>query len=574
MIDPAVVLLAPPLIALLLVRRRWTRLAVRLLPLAALPALVLALSSDAGTTRRVPWFVLESWFGMGFSGPPFLFFTALLWMIAGWYASTSLAVAARGRSFAFFWLLTLTGNIGVVLAGDVASFYTFFALMTFSAAGLVFHERTDAAMRAGRIYVATAVAGEAMILAALVFAVTEAGSLMLADAAAAVATSERRDLIVVLTLLGFGVKAGMVPLHVWLPLAHPAAPVPASAVLSGAMIKAGLLGWIHLLPAGHLALPGWSVGMVCIGLFSTFYAVACGFLQDNPKTLLAYSSVSQMGVLLIAVGAGMAQPWAWSATLAVVSVYALNHAFCKGALFLGVEAAPLLAGASRRGRMIALAGLALPALAIAGAPLMGGAIAKYAVKMAVADAPAALAPWLRYLLPLSAVATSLLLGRFLLLMWPRLRPGGGGSAPILPWVASLTAAVGAVWFAAPFFAMELVSLDVTLHGVFESVWPILAGGLLLVGLHRVVRRRGLPLQVPPGDLLLAGKALLHLTRPATEWLTEPQRFQLDVVPVLERAIRSRRVRILFVRSERALRSWKVAGSMMALLLLMLWMLSR
>ena len=88
---------------------------------------------------------------------------------------------------------------------------------------------------------------------------------------------------------------GLVPLHVWLPLAHPAAPMPASAVLSGAIIKAGVIGLIRFLPFDG-ALPDWGAVLTAVGLLTAFYGVAVGITQANPKTVLAYSSVSQMGL--------------------------------------------------------------------------------------------------------------------------------------------------------------------------------------------------------------------------------------------------------------------------------------
>ena len=94
-------------------------------------------------------------------------------------------------------------------------------------------------------------------------------------------------LTVVLLFIGFGVKAGLVPLHVWLPLAHPAAPPAASAVLSGAMVKAGLVGWLRFLPLGQhergLEVLGWV--LMALALIGAFLAVVVGVLQDDPKVV-------------------------------------------------------------------------------------------------------------------------------------------------------------------------------------------------------------------------------------------------------------------------------------------------
>jgi formate hydrogenlyase subunit 3/multisubunit Na+/H+ antiporter MnhD subunit len=100
-----------------------------------------------------------------------------------------------------------------------------------------------------------------------------------------------------LLLVGFGIKAGALSLHFWLPLAHPAAPVPASAVLSGAMLKAGLLGWIRFLPLGEAAMPLSGVTLVSAGLGAAVLGTFVGVVQNDPKTVLAYSSISQMGII-------------------------------------------------------------------------------------------------------------------------------------------------------------------------------------------------------------------------------------------------------------------------------------
>jgi formate hydrogenlyase subunit 3/multisubunit Na+/H+ antiporter MnhD subunit len=120
--------------------------------------------------------------------------------------------------------------------------------------------------------------------------------------------------------------AGVYALHVWLPLAHPVAPTPASAVLSGAMIKAGLLGWLRFLPLGEAATPGWGNVCTIAGLAAAFDGVLVGCTQDNAKTVLAYSSISQMGFMTMAVGVGLTVPAVWTQALTATALYALHHA--------------------------------------------------------------------------------------------------------------------------------------------------------------------------------------------------------------------------------------------------------
>ncbi len=137
-------------------------------------------------------------------------------------------------------------------------------------------------------------------------------------------------------MLGFGAKIGLVPFHIWMPLAYRAAPIPAAAVLSGAAVKAGVIGLIRFLPL-DVATPEWGEALVVAGLFSAFYGVAIGITQRNPKTVLAYSSVSQMGVIAAVFGMGLAVGDGDAALFA--GFYAAHHTLVKGALFLAVGVA-------------------------------------------------------------------------------------------------------------------------------------------------------------------------------------------------------------------------------------------
>ena len=229
------------------------RLALRLAPWSPLPALLIAAWPGGVDGSTLPWLLEGSRWGLDPTGQVFLLLTSFLWLMAGLYARRYFEGKSTRRFFTFH-LLTLTGNLGIAAAQDLISFYLFFALMTFAGYGLVVHTGTGPALRAGRVYLVMAVMGEALLISGLILAASSAASLALGDVAAAVGASPHRDLVIGLLLAGFGVKAGALPLHMWLPLAHPVAPTPASAVLSGSMIKAGLLGWLRFLPFGVVAL--------------------------------------------------------------------------------------------------------------------------------------------------------------------------------------------------------------------------------------------------------------------------------------------------------------------------------
>lgn len=488
--DALSVVLLPLALGLLLWPRATRAAALRLGAWASLPALLLALLAPAGYAREMPWLLLGTDLGLDDTGRLFLLFSALVWLAAGLYARAYLRDDPRRHVFWFFFLAAQAGSLGLPLARDAASFYTFFTLMTFAAWGLVVHEGHAAARHAGRVYLAMALAGEAALLFGLIMAARAANSLLLADMAAAPAA----PLATALLIGGFGIKAGLPLLHMWLPLAHPVAPTPASAVLSGVMIKAGLLGWLRCLPLGEQTLPGAGTTLMALGLAALFYGVALGLAQRDLKTLLAYSSVSQMGFMSLGVGAGLVAPELWPGLLAAVGLYAAHHALAKGALFLGAGLAK-----SRGGAPWVLAGLALPALALAGAPFTGGFLAKFELKQALAGLPA---PWpdlLPPLLALAALGTALLMARLLWLA-RGLPPGRGGASLARAWGGLLAAVLAAPWalampetraaafeldaFAAlvPLAAALAVSALALRRGWRAPAWP---AGDLLTGLERL-----------------------------------------------------------------------------------------
>ncbi|MFN7210735.1 MAG: complex I subunit 5 family protein, partial [Aggregatilineales bacterium] len=334
--------------------------------LAALPALLTALFVPLETQLEIPALLFGSIFALDRAGQVFLFFTALLWLLAGLFAQAYLQKDARQAHFFAFFLLAMAGNFGLIVAADMFNFYLWFALMSFASYGLIVHSGQPEAQRAGRLYMVLVIVGEVALFSALVLINAATETSRLAD----LSGRGIDDLSAALIAGSFGIKAGAVLLHLWLPLAHPAAPIPASAVLSGAMIKAGVLGWLRFLhPADGAA---WSELFLIAGLATAFYGAVMGISQTNAKTVLAYSSISQMGFIMVGVGVWLIGGELREAALVAVGLYALHHALAKGALFLGVA----FGGASRLVPIVLL----LPALALTGLPLTSGAVAKAALK--------------------------------------------------------------------------------------------------------------------------------------------------------------------------------------------------
>lgn len=479
-----------PLVLACCVHRSATARAIApWVPLAALALLPLS-----GRVVELPWLLLATRLGVEPVMVPLLVLAAVVWTLAGWHARRTLAGAGAAR-FWFFWLATWCGNLGALITLDAASFYAAYAMMTFAAWGLVVHNRQPADFHAGRVYIVMAVMGEGLILAGLFQVAAQAGNLPLGAGAGGVAALAQPGWAAALLAGGFAVKMGLAGVHMWLPLAHPRAPVPASAVLSGVILKAGLVGWLHFLPLGTAGFAGLGTVLLTIGLVTAFFGVAIGLCQAGAKAVLAYSSLSQMGLVAALVALGIRFPDTAPAAVAAAVLLALHHGLAKALLFLGVDFA---AAAPARARRL----LWIPAAALAGLPPTSGALAKAAFKGAL---PAG-ASGLGTVLLASSIATTLLMIHFLARL-AAASSGGGGRARTPPgvagpWFALLAASLLLPWSFAEWTAPGLLARPFAPSYLVEGVLPVVAGVVLAGVAGYAARRLGATaLRLPPGDVL-------------------------------------------------------------------------
>ncbi|NVZ08432.1 NADH/ubiquinone/plastoquinone (complex I) [Allochromatium humboldtianum] len=462
------VVLVPLLLAPLAVHPalRW------LVLIAPLPALVGLALLPPDATLELPWLLLGTALGFDETTRVFLLFTALVWSLAAVSVVERLGTAPGTGRFRLLFLLALAGNLWLILAREPVGFYVGFALMGLAAYGLILHPGGLMRRRAGRVYLAMTLIGElSLFVALLMMARTQGVTWSLPE------TPTPDGAVITLLLIGFGIKAGLMPLHPWLPLAYSAAPAPAAAVLSGAMSKVALLGWLRLLPLGQVALPEWGMLFVWLGLVSLLVALGVGLVQTDPRRVLAYSSISKAGLFVLLLGLLLLEPALTPVGVGALTLYAAHHALVKSGLFLGLGLRDL-----DPARPLVRAGLILLALALAGAPLTSGALAKYVAK------PVLLSPgwiWLDLALMLATVATALLMARFVWLIWPA--PGVVKSAPTVsdfqePQTPIAPRSVFPIWsLAAWILLLGLVAGFPFVLGE-PSAWPTNAGAMLVAGL--------------------------------------------------------------------------------------------
>jgi hydrogenase-4 component B len=310
----------------------------------------------------------------------------------------------------------------VLLADDAYGFMVAWETMALSSYFLVTTQhRIPEIRRAGFLYLLIAHLGAIAIL--LSFGVMQGGSWQFTFDAMRSATLEPTWAAVAfsLALFGFGAKAGLVPLHVWLPEAHPAAPSPVSALLSGVMLKTALYGMLRVTfdLLGH---PMWWWGLIplVLGLFTAIYGVVFAAAQTDMKRLLAFSSIENIGILftgvglaIVFLGVGMTA----MAALALIAVlyHAINHAFMKSLLFLGTGSVLHATGERNLGRLGGLIHrmpwVAWPtligALAIAGLPPLNGFVSEWLLLQAFLSAHEVPRSFVNMLLPLGAAVIAL-----------------------------------------------------------------------------------------------------------------------------------------------------------------------
>jgi hydrogenase-4 component B len=305
----------------------------------------------------------------------------------------------------------------VLLADDAYAFMVAWETMALSSYFLVTTQHgLPEIRRAGFIYLLIAHVGALAIL--LSFGVMQGGSWQFTFDAmrAAHLPPSWAALAFLLALAGFGAKAGLVPLHVWLPEAHPAAPSPVSALMSGVMLKTAVYGVLRV----SFDLLGsvqwwWGIPPLTLGLFAALFGAVFAAVQTDMKRLLAYSSIENLGIIFAALGLalvfrGSGMPALAALALIALLYHSLNHAFIKSLLFLGTGAVLHSTGERNLGRLGGLihrmpwvAALTLVGtLAMAGLPPLNGFVSEWLLLQAFLFAHEVPRTFVNMLLPLGA----------------------------------------------------------------------------------------------------------------------------------------------------------------------------
>jgi hydrogenase-4 component B len=415
----------------LLVQRNQRLITHLVLPMTAMGTLTIAAVGLAGLLLPASHFVLP----IGLPELPFhlrldalsAFFLVLLGGAA--FGVTVYAIGyLRGMEhgplalLVLWYHLFLVGMTMVLLADDAYAFMVAWEVMALSSYFLVTTDhKIPEIRRAGFLYLLIAHVGAVALL--LCFGVLDGGrgDYTFDGIRFAQITPFWASAAFLLALFGFGAKAGLVPMHVWLPEAHPAAPSPVSALMSGVMLKTAIYGLLRItFDLLDVQIAWWGTLALALGLITAVYGVIFAAVQSDMKRLLAWSSIENIGLIIAAFGLTLVFYTDGKGALAALTLtamlyHSLNHAFFKGLLFLGTGS---VLHATGERNMACLGGLMrfmpwtawlvlIGALAIAGLPPLNGFVSEWLLLQAFLLTPGLTQPYLNMVIPVAAATVAL-----------------------------------------------------------------------------------------------------------------------------------------------------------------------
>ena len=274
-------------------------------------------------------------------GSVFAVVITLVWLMAGIFSLEYMKHEKEEKRYFGFYVLVYGVLMALCFSGNLVTYYMFYEMMTLTTLPLIMHNKSREAIMAGLKYLFYSLCGAYMVLFGIYFLNRYAETLdfMPGGGMNATAVSGHTTLLLVvifLMIIGFGVKAGMFPMHAWLPAAHPVAPAPASAVLSGLVVKMGVLGVVRTIfyVVGPDVIRGtWvQTTWLVLSLLTVFMGSMLAYREKVMKKRLAYSTVSQISYILF--GLALLTPESMTGSL----LHVVFHACIKSCLFLSAGA--------------------------------------------------------------------------------------------------------------------------------------------------------------------------------------------------------------------------------------------
>ena len=370
-------------------KKRNLLLGVSFLSLAVSMLCVLAVAAGGEAELHLLQFggSLEVYFHVDPLGRVFAAVITVVWLMAGIFSCEYMKHEKEEKRYFGFYVLVYGVLMALCFSGNLVTYYMFYEMMTLTTLPLIMHNKSREAIMAGLKYLFYSLCGAYLVLFGIYFLNRYAGTLDFTAGGsgleAAGGHSALMLAVVFLMILGFGVKAGMFPMHAWLPTAHPVAPAPASAVLSGLVVKMGVLGIVRVIfyVVGPEVIRGtWvQTAWLTLTLITVFMGSMLAYREKVMKKRLAYSTVRQISYILF--GLALLNPEAMTGSL----LHVVFHACIKSCLFLSAGAVIYKTGRTRVDELTGI-GKEMPvtawcytfaSLALVGIPPASGFISKW-----------------------------------------------------------------------------------------------------------------------------------------------------------------------------------------------------
>lgn len=266
-----------------------------------------------------------------------LLLTACIWFLTTMFLIQYVPTRKKRNRFHFFFLLTYGSTLGFFMTDNILNQFTFFEILSLSAYFLIIHDEDEEAHQAGTLYLTLAILGGLSALMGILIAYEATGTLNIGELGRILAPMDaERNIAGGLLFFGYAIKAGIFPLHIWLPKAYAAAPTPATAVLTGILAKTGLYGLyttVVLITGSHPIFAGIAIAL---GTVTLFHGSILALMQRNIKRILAYSSMSQYGLILLGIGLGAQLGLEGTTALTGAFIHMISHSLFKVLLFLSI----------------------------------------------------------------------------------------------------------------------------------------------------------------------------------------------------------------------------------------------
>ncbi len=318
--------------------------------------------------------------------------TIAIWFLCSVYSIPYMKKDHAPHRYFPFLIFTMVGALGTFIAGNLYTFFLFFEIMAFSGYVLVIHEETPEAFSAGSKYLMVTIISGILFFSGIIITYQLTGRIDLGSHGIIPEITTAALVAFFAFVTGFGFKAGLFPLHTWLPAAHPVAPAPASALLSGIMIKTGTYGILRVIynvfGLDMMVETGWTAVLLVFAVITIIYGSLVALLQDDLKTRLAYSSICQIGYILL--GGVLLTERGLTGNI----FHMVSHATIKSTLFLvagliitktGIRNISKMAGIGYK-MPYTMAAFTMGALAMVGIPPLNGFVTKWVLGIAAFDA--------------------------------------------------------------------------------------------------------------------------------------------------------------------------------------------